>query len=452
MRGRWGWVVLGVETALALALACGPGSGSPAATPTPDLAAARAEATAAAQRATETREAVVARATAAMAATIGVAAEATAQRRLQAAVAARDSGDLARAVAEAQAAGASSSQAATFLAEIAPTATAVAALAEAQAAAVRLASASPTPVPGTGPYGLVGQRLRTCSGYTGGMEFVVERVDTASLPEGGLAIVAGVQATNVGKINGNTFRTAKLLDEPGRAVEQGGVALTGVNVQAIRREYGVNVTGQAIQPGQTVRDLWTFVVAPDVQSLTVVENERQPCGVLDRTLEPPSDLDRAHATNVAGGLTRLTATAQARELDRSAARPTGKDFGLVGQSLRFCAGVRSPKVPFEAVVEQADGIELPGPRLRVLVTVRVTNAGNRPEGTFLATRVTDDRLRPYNKGALAETPYGELEREYGVQAAPTHEILPGLSERQLWVFNMPPDVQKLTLGQAPDYR
>src|SRR5262249_51697491 len=150
--------------------------------------------------------------------------------RLQAATAARDRGDYARAIAEAQ--GLEGPEAAALLAEIVPVATAQAeqaradvgqasttgaaggstgASGEGRAAAgagragpgeARMraaAGAGPAGAPrpgdaragatvGSGPYGLVGQRVRVCADYPLAVEYAVERAQTARAADGGLHV------------------------------------------------------------------------------------------------------------------------------------------------------------------------------------------------------------------------------------------------------------------------
>jgi hypothetical protein len=302
-----------------------------------------------------------------------------------------------------------------------------------------------------GPYGLLGQRVRICSGFPMALDYVVERAEAMPHPEGGVRVVVGVEVTNVGRAAGHTFRTTRLVDERGRSFEQGGVVLSIADQQALRREFERTVPAAGVPPGGSARDTWVFLVAADVQHLALLEAERIACGLAESTPMVSAELSRAHATTVASGFARSTATAEVRAAERAGARPTGKDYGLVGQSLRFCAGVRNPKVPFDALVEQAEGVELPGDRLRVVVIVRATNAGTRPEGTFRGPQVRDERLRVQKPAELGTVSYTDLSREYGVEA-PQHEILPGLSERQFWVFHVAPDAQQLTLLQAPEYR
>src|SRR5205823_6472898 len=154
----------------------------------------------------------------------------------------------------------------------------------------------------------------------------------------------------------------RLVDERGRAFDQTGANLSSINLQVVKRDYGANVPIGGIAPGATAREVWGFLVAPDVQRLTLAEREHPACGLRPSTPVVDS-LAQTHATNVAGSQANLTATAQARLVERAVARPTGKDYGLVGQSLRFCGGIPDPKVAFEAVVERAEGVELPGNRL-----------------------------------------------------------------------------------------
>jgi hypothetical protein len=272
----------------------------------------------------------------------------------------------------------------------------------------------------------------------------------APASDGGLYVVLGVQGTNIGQSPATTVRVTQLVDERGRAFTQTGANVSGLDLQVVKREYGANVPVGGIAPGATAREVWGFLVAPDVQRLTLVEREHLACGLRPGTPVVPESLTQAHATTVTGERARLTATAAARARDRAAARPTGQAYGLVGQRLHFCAGIPSPKVPFDAVVEQAEGVELPGGRLRVVAVVRATNLGARPEGTFRATQVRDERLQAYPQADVDQVRYTEIERDYGV-ATPGHPILPGLSERQAWVFHVAPDVQQLRLAQVPQY-
>jgi hypothetical protein len=171
----------------------------------------------------------------------------------------------------------------------------------------------------------VGQRLRVCSGYPAAVDYVVERAEAVPHPVGGLRVTVAFLATNVGQAPGHTFRTTRLVDERGRLFEQGGVALSVPEQQALRRDYERTVSAAGIPPGGSAREVWVFLVAPDVQHLGLVEAEHVACGLAERTPLVPAELSQAHATSVARGLARNTATAEARAADRAGARPTGQD-------------------------------------------------------------------------------------------------------------------------------
>jgi hypothetical protein len=103
------------------------------------------------------------------------------------------------------------------------------------------------------------------------LELEIDRAEATATADG-IQIVVVVRATNLGRMPGTTTNIVNVLDERGRRFPQRGPE-AGVDIAGLARRLGVAQPRGFINPGQTMRQVWAFVVPPDVHELTLVERE-----------------------------------------------------------------------------------------------------------------------------------------------------------------------------------
>jgi len=260
---------------------------------------------------------------------------------------------------------------------------------------------------------LTGQQIRFCRDRGIAFDGTVEQAFLLDHEPDGVRVDLIVSAANVGVLPSGTFQLTELQDERGRRFDQAGLD-ENIDGLAVARTYGVEFNGRPIDPGFTARNVWTFVVAPDVRELALVGNRDFPCGP-----EP----------------------AAAAAADLAPAAPAAVAATLVGQSLSFCPG-HPPSV--DLAVERADAKTAQG-GLLVTVVVQATNLGPRPGGTYLLTELMDERGRRYPQAGLDRgLDLRALAQPFG--ATPPQNLIPaGQTARQLWAFLVASDVHSLTV-------
>jgi hypothetical protein len=134
--------------------------------------------------------------------------------------------------------------------------------------------------------------------------------------------------------------------------------------------------------------------------------------------------------------------------------PSNPAQTLIGQSITAC-GERGG-TPFQVTVTGADwqrtiaSHTARGNAMWVVLSVDITNLGNADAGPYQAVapviKLVDERGREHT--TLFFEPYytisGDLAREYGL-ANFLDVIKPGITESRVIAFEVPPDVQRLTL-------
>jgi hypothetical protein len=65
-----------------------------------------------------------------------------------------------------------------------------------------------------------------------------------------------------------------LVDERGRRFPEAGVG-RGINPDLLARDYDAKRALAVLEPGLSARQVWAFVVAPDVQRLTLTTSDRR---------------------------------------------------------------------------------------------------------------------------------------------------------------------------------
>ncbi|HLH26898.1 MAG TPA: hypothetical protein VK066_30595 [Chloroflexota bacterium] len=123
---------------------------------------------------------------------------------------------------------------------------------------------------------------------------------------------------------------------------------------------------------------------------------------------------------------------------------------LVGQTASVCDLLGNP---LTVQVERAEQIMGTDQRTHVLLIVNVTNVGTDRATGYPPVELRDSQGRLYDRTAtgLGQS-LAELSRQYGLPGAAEQVLPPGVAERQLWTFQVPDDVQGLTLAQNPQTR
>jgi hypothetical protein len=118
---------------------------------------------------------------------------------------------------------------------------------------------------------LVGQGFTFCRGEPRSFELEIERAQATPAPAG-LQIAVVVRATNLGRLPGGTARLTDVVDERGRRFAQAGRE-RGIDMGILARGFGAAEPNTLIQPGESGRQVWAYLVPMDVQRLTLVERE-----------------------------------------------------------------------------------------------------------------------------------------------------------------------------------
>ncbi len=118
---------------------------------------------------------------------------------------------------------------------------------------------------------LMGQGFTFCRGEPTSFDLEIERTEASTIADR-LQIAVVVRATNLGRLPGTTTRIVDVLDEQARRFPQSGPE-AGVDISGLARRFGVPDPRGFIAPGATARQVWAFVVPPDVHELTLVERE-----------------------------------------------------------------------------------------------------------------------------------------------------------------------------------
>jgi hypothetical protein len=118
----------------------------------------------------------------------------------------------------------------------------------------------------------VGQQVRVASRNNQPVDFAVEQVEVAAHPSGGLRLVLVTRVTNPGTLpTATSLRLGaelRLVDERGRRFPEAR-SEQGLLPDLLAREYGARQAEATLAPGVSARQVWAFVVAPDVQRLTL---------------------------------------------------------------------------------------------------------------------------------------------------------------------------------------
>jgi hypothetical protein len=123
---------------------------------------------------------------------------------------------------------------------------------------------------------LVGQAFTFCSWARVPFEAVVERADWGPGPSGSMQATLVIQVTHTGGGATGAYITMQVRDETGRTYDFARAG-SGVDVLELAREYSVLTPTMPVQPTRSARHLWAFVVPPNVQRLTPVQDLQYAC-------------------------------------------------------------------------------------------------------------------------------------------------------------------------------
>jgi hypothetical protein len=118
---------------------------------------------------------------------------------------------------------------------------------------------------------------------------------------------------------------------------------------------------------------------------------------------------------------------------------------LVGQEATVCDVLRNP---LALRVERAEMVASTNGRPRVLLVVSVTNIGATPAIAMPSVQLRDEGGRRFAITTVG-LDISALSREYGLPYPVTTDLQPGITQQQLWGFEMPAEVGSLTLDQNP---
>jgi len=123
---------------------------------------------------------------------------------------------------------------------------------------------------------------------------------------------------------------------------------------------------------------------------------------------------------------------------------------LVGQTASVCDLLGNP---LSVQVERAEQIMGTDQRTHVLLIVNVSNVGTNRATGYPPVDLHDSQGRYFERTAtgLGQS-LSELARQYGLPGAAEQVLPPGVSERQLWTYQVPDDLQGVTLAQHPQTR
>jgi hypothetical protein len=120
---------------------------------------------------------------------------------------------------------------------------------------------------------------------------------------------------------------------------------------------------------------------------------------------------------------------------------------LVGQTASVCDLLGNP---LNVQVDRAEQIIGTDHRTHVLLVVSVANVGTNRATGYPPVDLRDSQGRHFERTAtgLAQS-LAELARQYGLPGAAEQVLPPGVTERQIWTFQVPDDLQGVTLAQRP---
>jgi hypothetical protein len=123
---------------------------------------------------------------------------------------------------------------------------------------------------------------------------------------------------------------------------------------------------------------------------------------------------------------------------------------LVGQTASVCDLLGNP---LNVQVERAEQILGTDQRTHVLLLVNVANVGNNRATGYPPVDLHDSQGRYFERTAtgLGQS-LSELARQYGLPGAAEQVLPPGVTERQIWTYQVPDDIQDVTLAQRPQTR
>ena len=143
-----------------------------------------------------------------------------------------------------------------------------------------------------------------------------------------------------------------------------------------------------------------------------------------------------------------SATAAPAGMNRLA--PTGAPLdtalqNLIGQEAGFCDVLRNPVT---IRVDRAEQVAGTNGRPRVVLVASVTNVGGTPAIAMPSVYLRDGEGRRFSITSVG-LDLSALSRQYGLPYPQSPDLQPGMTQQQIWGFELPSDVTSLTLDQNP---
>jgi hypothetical protein len=119
--------------------------------------------------------------------------------------------------------------------------------------------------------------------------------------------------------------------------------------------------------------------------------------------------------------------------------------GLVGQTASVCDLLGNP---LNVQVERAEQLLGTDQRTHVLLIVSAANVGTSRATGYPPVVLRDSQGRTFERTATGlGVSLSELARQYGLPGAAEQVLPPGVTERQIWTFQVPDDIEGVTLAQ-----
>ncbi len=124
---------------------------------------------------------------------------------------------------------------------------------------------------------LVGHAWNLCGFRGEPLTVTVERADLVAGTDGLPHALLVVDIANTGQRTAQVTAPVHLRDDRGRLYDQSSVGLEP-DLTTLARQLGIpSPAPQELPPGLVRRDLWSFIVAPDAQQLSLVPDPLSPC-------------------------------------------------------------------------------------------------------------------------------------------------------------------------------
>jgi len=126
------------------------------------------------------------------------------------------------------------------------------------------------------PFGLIGQQVHACTDSRVPIDVVVEDAEFFDHPDGGMVVIAVVRATNMGQVGTQVYSDLHLQDRRGRMYNYV-LADSAFQLYTYDQKYGGRGIRAYVQPGLSARQVWAYIIPPDVGGLRIVPGSQNRC-------------------------------------------------------------------------------------------------------------------------------------------------------------------------------